>query len=98
MADKVSANIFIYLMFLSQGPILESEGEEEKEGMTKMRKSRRHTLALNRKKSAEEDDITVNQMANLLTVLDRHQIQADFSDSPTIFLAESGTMCFNGIN
>jgi hypothetical protein len=29
-----------------------------------------------KKKSAEEDDITAMQMANLLTVLDRHQIQA----------------------
>jgi hypothetical protein len=29
-----------------------------------------------RKRSAEEDDINASQMANLLTVLDRHQIQA----------------------
>ena len=64
----------------TQGPMLESEGEDEKEGVLKSRKSRRqHALALAKKKSAEEEDITTTQMANLLTVLDRHQIQADRS-------------------
>ncbi len=65
-------------LFLGQGPAQESEGEEdkEKEAALKSRRSRRQTLAMARKRSAEEDDINASQMANLLTVLDRHQIQA----------------------